>query len=262
VYQKIVGKVTRVHGDALRFHNYLLLLSLPAVAFAQGGPPMVTDDPGTPGDAHWEINIAGMLASTADQNLLQFPYFDINYGLGDRLQLKVETGWVVLRDNNASIRNGADTVLAGVKYRFLDEDKSGISVSTYPQFQFHHFFSATDPELTMPGNQYILPIELSKTFGNWEVNPEVGYLYGTVVASEMFYGVVLAFENLKPWEVLGEVHVNTRLDGGGSATLLNVGCRYAFNPHLNLLAAVGHTVTHTIDTPTELDTYLGVQLEL
>jgi hypothetical protein len=25
---------------------------------AQGGPPMITDDPGTPGNGQWEINVA------------------------------------------------------------------------------------------------------------------------------------------------------------------------------------------------------------
>ena len=25
---------------------------------AQGGPPLVTDDPETPGDGHWEVNLA------------------------------------------------------------------------------------------------------------------------------------------------------------------------------------------------------------
>jgi hypothetical protein len=240
----------------------LLILLLPVTALAQGGPPMVTDDPGTPGDKHWEINIAGILASTYDQTLIQFPYFDINYGLGERVQLKIETGWAILRDNVPSTRTGADTVLAGVKYRFLDEDQAGIAVSTYPQFQFHHFFSSHDPELTEPGNQYILPVELSKTFGNWEINPELGYLYGTVVASEFFYGVVLAFEKAKPWEPLAEIHVNTRLDGTGSVTLLNAGCRYAVNSNINLMAALGHTVTHTNDTATELDAYVGIQLEL
>jgi hypothetical protein len=238
----------------------LLVALLPLSAFAQGGPPMVTDDPGTPGDKHWEINIAGLLATTSEQSLLQFPYFDINYGLGERIQLKIETGWMILRDNVPSTRSGADTVLAGVKYRFLDEDQAGIAISTYPQFQFHHFFSSNDPELTEPGNQYILPFEFTKTFGNWEINPEVGYLYGTVVSSELFYGVVLAFENAKPWEPLAEVHVNTHLDGTGSTTLLNLGFRYSFNPEMNLLSAIGHTVTHIEDAETELDTYLGIQL--
>ncbi len=34
-----------------------LILKDPA-AFAQGGPPLITDDPGTPRDSNWEINVA------------------------------------------------------------------------------------------------------------------------------------------------------------------------------------------------------------
>src|ERR1700722_7772838 len=102
----------------------LLVALLPLSAFAQGGPPMVTDDPGTPGDKHWEINIAGLLDSNADKSLLQFPYFDVNYGWGERIQLKLETGWVILRGDGPQTRNGADTILAGVKWRFVDEDQA------------------------------------------------------------------------------------------------------------------------------------------
>jgi len=240
----------------------LLLCLLPLSALAQGGPPMVTDDPGTPGDQHWEINIAEMLTLANHQNLLQFPYFDINYGVGERLQLKVETGWITAKDNEPSIHMGADTLLAGVKYRFLDEDVAGISISTYPQFQFHHFFSSNDPELTLPGNQYILPFEFSKTFGNLEINPEIGYLYSTQVSSQLFYGVVFAFEKSKPWEPLAEIHINTDLDGTGSTILLNFGFRYTFNPEMNLLCALGRTLTQAYGTPTELDSYFGLQLEL
>jgi hypothetical protein len=223
---------------------------------------MVTDDPGTPGDQHWEINLAGLSTSSPGQVILLLPYFDINYGLGERTQLKVETGWVTVNQSSSTSKSGADTLLVGVKYRFLDQEKAGIAVSTYPQFQFHHFFSSNDPELTEPGNQYILPFEFSKTWGTWEMNPEFGYLYGTVVSSEVFYGVVFAYENLKPWEPLAEVHVNTNLDGTGSVTLLNLGFRYTFNPKMNLLAAAGHTVTSTNGAATQLDTYLGLQLEL
>jgi len=241
--------------------SILLLALFPIKALAEGGPPMVTDDPGTPGNGHWEINIAALGAFTPSQDLIQAPYFDINYGLGERIQLKVETGWVILHEG-VSTRNGADTLLAGVKYRFLDEDTSGVSVSTYPQFQFHHFFSSDDPELTTPGNEVLLPIELSKTLGSWVVNPEVGYIFATEVSHQVFYGVVLAYEQLKPWELLAEVHINTWLDGSGSSTLLNAGFRYAVSPKLNLIGALGHTVTEPDSREQEIDAYLGVQLEL
>jgi len=35
-----------------------LLLGWTAQVLAQGGPPLLTDDPGTPGHRNWEINIA------------------------------------------------------------------------------------------------------------------------------------------------------------------------------------------------------------
>jgi hypothetical protein len=223
---------------------------------------MVTDDPGTPPNGHWEINIGALGALTSQQTLFQAPYFDINYGWGDRTQLKVETGWVILHDGTYGFKNGADTILIGVKERFLDEDKAGVAVSTYPQFQFHHFFSSKDPELTTPGNQILLPLELSKNLGNWAINPEVGYLWGSDVSSQIFYGIVLAFEKLSPWEPLAEIHLNTLLDGTGSTTLLNAGFRYTFNSKMNLLGALGRTVTQPQDQAQEWNTYLALQLEL
>jgi hypothetical protein len=254
--------MSKIEESVKAYALQILALLFPTLAFAQGGPPMVTDDPGTPGDKHWEINLAGLLASTPNQAVLQAPYLDLNYGWGEHTQLKVETGWVNLHDSGADSRRGAGTVLVGVKYRFVDEEKDGVSVSTYPQIQFRHFFSSHDPEIAPPGNQYILPIELSKTLGTWEINPEVGYLYGTTVSSELFYGVVFAYEDAKPWEPLFEIHVNSRFDGSGNTTLVNLGLRYAFNPNLNLLLAAGHTVTHPNDESLEFDGYLGLQIDL
>ena len=42
----------------------LVLLFLPVRALAQGGPPMITDDPDTPGPGYREINLAGLKAKT------------------------------------------------------------------------------------------------------------------------------------------------------------------------------------------------------
>lgn len=36
------------------------MLIAPGVVCAQGGPPYLTNDPGTPGNANWEINLASM----------------------------------------------------------------------------------------------------------------------------------------------------------------------------------------------------------
>ena len=70
----------------------LVLLGAAAtlVAHAQGGPPFRTDDPDTPGNKHWEINFGWIGDRNPGAGQYQVPDFDINYGLGDRIQLKYE----------------------------------------------------------------------------------------------------------------------------------------------------------------------------
>jgi hypothetical protein len=63
-------------------------------AHAQGGPPMITDDPGTPGDGQWEINAAYLEDRTSLARDRSFPHIDFNYGLGEHIQLKYETGYL------------------------------------------------------------------------------------------------------------------------------------------------------------------------
>ena len=59
-------------------------------ARAQGGPPFITDDPGTPGNHHWEINFGWIANHNPGQSYYEIPDVDINYGWGDRIQLKYE----------------------------------------------------------------------------------------------------------------------------------------------------------------------------
>ncbi|MGB2644146.1 MAG: hypothetical protein WA530_12285, partial [Candidatus Acidiferrum sp.] len=62
------------------FFSLLLsfLLSMPGSAFAQGGPPYYTNDPGTPGDFNWEINIGYMPFDYSGQSVAHTPDLDIN----------------------------------------------------------------------------------------------------------------------------------------------------------------------------------------
>ena len=72
------------------FPGLLLLATLSRLAHAQGGPPFRTDDPETPGNKHWEINFGFIGDRNPAAGAYQIPDFDINYGLGDRIQLKYE----------------------------------------------------------------------------------------------------------------------------------------------------------------------------
>src|SRR6187455_3167995 len=94
-------------------HGAVFLVGL-VMAHAQGGPPMITDDPGTPGDGHWEINVAFTTEHSPDERIAEMPLVDLNYGIGERLQLKYEVAWLRLEDDSGR-HDGFSNSLAGVK---------------------------------------------------------------------------------------------------------------------------------------------------
>jgi len=98
-----------------------LLLS-PLLAHAQGGPPFRTDDPETPGNKHWEINFGFIGDHNPAAGAYQIPDFDINYGLGDRVQLKYEIPIAIEETvpQPGQVIGGIGESLLGIKWRFYE----------------------------------------------------------------------------------------------------------------------------------------------
>src|SRR5580700_10016785 len=120
------------------FVPVLFFLFAAANAFAQGGPPYYTNDPGTPGPFNWEINVGYMPFFYSNQSVSHTPDVDINFGIGERIQLTYENAW--LRVQNPSSPVGSRTQFGlgqsnpGVKWRFYDAGEKGLSISVFPQF--------------------------------------------------------------------------------------------------------------------------------
>jgi hypothetical protein len=90
-----------------------LILGRTAQVFAQGGPPLLTDDPGTPGNKNWEINIASTHFRSPGEREIEAPLLDINYGLGDRIQLKYEVPYLFDSDQGAPYLSALGNSLIG-----------------------------------------------------------------------------------------------------------------------------------------------------
>ena len=101
-------------------------------AFGQGGPPLITDDPGTPGAGKWEVIFALTLEKTGQHWLTEVPVIDINYGLGERIQLKYEISGLIADEPGSGPQGGLSNSLVGFKWRFLDEDR------LLPRFRLLH----------------------------------------------------------------------------------------------------------------------------
>jgi hypothetical protein len=97
---------------------------------------MITDDPGTPGDGHWEINLAWTDQRTPGSTLIGLPLLDANYGVGDRLQLNYQASWNILRDEGEGTQSGMSDSQLAVKWRFYDAGETGLQLSAYPRVFF------------------------------------------------------------------------------------------------------------------------------
>src|SRR6204780_4312670 len=119
----------------------LVLAGSGLVARGQGGPPFITDDPGTPGNKHWEINFGWIADHNPGNAYYETPDIDMNYGWGDRIQLKYELPMAVATGPDNTTRAGLGESLFGIKWRPYEYHTKGepksdenmlFSLGTYP----------------------------------------------------------------------------------------------------------------------------------
>ena len=229
-------------------------------SFAQGGPPMLTDDPGTPGSGAWEINSAYVEQRTTQERVRSFPHVDFNYGLGEHIQLKLETGWLFV-DAPEGVKSGLDNSLLGVKWRFLDQERNSIDMSVYPQLQTENSTGSVGRGLANPGPSLFLPVEIGREFGKAKLIGEVGYQYFRTQENEWVVGLLGALEVSDRLELLAEVRSFSEKFLNRGDVILNIGLRQALGSRVKLLASVGTGLTNGPDT-TSFIAYLGIQLML
>ena len=228
-------------------------------AHAQGGPPMITDDPGTPGGGQWEINVAYQDDRTALARDRSFPHVDLNYGWGDHIQLKYETGYLVANGiGSEGVRRDVDDSLLGVKWRFLDQDKAQVDVSMYPQLDLVNSNRSVRRGVAEPGPNLLLPVEAAHAFGSVTLVSEVGYQYSSESPNEWVAGLLGAFEVTKQLELMAEIRSTSEHFLSGGDLIVNVGLRQEIVGHLKLIAAAGTGLRNGTDT-TRFVGYLGFQ---
>lgn len=229
-------------------------------ARAQGGPPMITDDPGTPGDGKFEVNLAVAFERRPHEISWDLPAIDINYGWGDRIQLTLQTAPVFLKRSDRGPIGGLGGTEAALKWRFLDEEKAGVDVSMFPRVIFNIIDSSIRRGLSEDGTRMQLPFQVAKKFGRVALDFEWGALASTVGRSEWLYGLVGGFELTKSTTIMAELHGTSRISFDRDVLAVNVGIRQNLTERCILIASLGHQVRVPEEEELAFMGYFGVQL--
>jgi hypothetical protein len=249
-------KASPVHGELIAEFNlntltWFCLLTTLALSTtlmrAQGGPPFITDDPGTPGNKHWEINFGWDAAHNPGNAYYQTPDIDMNYGWGDRIQLKYELPMAVYTDPDNTTHAGLGESLLGIKWRYYEHHKTGesksdenmnFSLGMYPQASINNPTSAVRRGIVDNGPNYYLPTEFTAQIGWLALNGEVGRWFGNqLTPSRWGRGLIAGHEFNPRFELYSELYdlqdVNRvgitpkqrelTLDAGGRRTLDRTG---------------------------------------
>ena len=239
----------------IRTHCFFVIGFLTTIVSIQAGPPFVTDDPEPPPPGGWEINVPFILDRTPGETEMNAPLFDLNYGLPN-IQLKLEIPVEVIHDDSDGTVSGAGDVLLGVKWRFLNNEKSQLQVGIYPQL-----LGPTGDQtrgLGQGGSAFVLPLLAQKNWGKSTLYGNVGYWWqaGAETRDYVYAGAVLE-RDINERLTLGlELFGNSPKEHGGRSDLaFNFGGSWKLNKHLNLLFSGGRDIvgdTHAM-------AYIGLQ---
>jgi len=236
---------------------------LPRLA-AQGGPPMITDDPGTPGDGHWEINLAWTDERTPGSTEFGLPLLDANYGIGDRLQLNYQAPWTVLRDSGEDTRSGLGDSQLAVKWRFYDAGENGWQASLYPRITFLTPGSNSDRRgLADANTSWLIPFEILKNLGFLSVDADFGRTFSAVPDEEGWMGgLCVGRDVVKGVELDAEVHATTANRVSRCEIAADAGTRIDLSENTTLLLSIGRDVRDTLGPRSSLLTYCGIQIRM
>ncbi|HZW81307.1 MAG TPA: hypothetical protein VFF50_12610 [Candidatus Deferrimicrobiaceae bacterium] len=243
------------------FSAFFFFLTL-APAFAQGGPPYFTNDPGTPGNLNWEINLGYIPFLFSDQSVTHTPDVDINFGIGDRIQLTYENAWLRVQSPSAPAKYGLGQSNPGVKWRFYDKGESGLNISVFPQFFLNNPNDAVRRGITAASESFLLPVEFSKKIGPVDVNYEMGYQFVHKGPDGGFLGLVIGRDITKKLELDMEFYYQHTFHPSVNQPTLDFGGRYKLHSPVVLLLMAGRGLEASRSDQSYFLGYFGIQFLL
>ncbi len=254
------GSIAQRHRNA--FAASALLLVLCGLTHGQGGPPFYTNDPGTPGNHNWEINVAYMPFLYSNQSVSHTPDLDINFGVGNRIQLIYENAWLRDHDPSAKTIYGLGQSNLGVKWRFHGGGESGLNVSVFPQIFINNPDDAVRRGITPASQAFLLPVEFSRKIGPVDVNFEGGYQFVHKGPDSWLTGLVLGHDFTAKLEGDMELYAQGTFHPSFSQPTIGLGGRYKIHRPVVILFMAGRSLEPAQPNQSYFVGYFGLQFLL
>ena len=178
----------------------------------------------------------------------------MNYGWGDRVQLKYEMPYVYNSTNNGPLLSGPGDSKFGVKIRFFQNEKLDLNISTYPQLEINNTQNSVRRNLVYQGPLFLLPLEVTKKVGPVDVDLEVGRWF-TQQQNYWISGLALGHQATRRLEVLGEVY-SDGTPTGAARQHLRLRRTLSLEPQLRWFSSwrAAASVRPAADSPSSSDT--------
>jgi hypothetical protein len=233
----------------------ILVLAMALVALGingtvLAGPPFFTDDPEPVELHHWEAYLFSTWDAASDATAVGGPAVEFNLGAAPELQLHLVVPYATNAPAGGVTTHGLGDIEVGAKYRFLEETDHRPQVGTFPMVEL-----PTGNAHRGLGNGQLwmrVPLWIQKSWGPWTTYGGVGYTINRApgARSYPFAGWLLQRDLNGRLTLGGEIFTHgADAEGGRSATILNGGGYYNFNPGFSLLFSAGRTVQgepHTV----------------
>lgn len=234
---------------------------------AMAGFPFLTDDPGTQGTGHVELDLYVQYSRFNGGSTVSMPAVSFAYGITDNFDISVGLPVTMVQTDGVGTNMGIGDASLGFKFRFIEEDTDGWRPAV-----------AFAPSVIMPtgsqargtGAGYFrgyLPVWLSKTAGDWTffggggLNINEATVGGVRQTNWWYAGLGVTYQIDEKWMVGSEVYYTSPIATGAKDLVgFNVGVVYALAQGHNLMATVGRNVVNARDT-NQFSTLLAYQLK-
>jgi hypothetical protein len=240
----------------------LALLLTSARAVAQGGPPYYTNDPGTPGNHNWEINVGYMPFLYTGSSVSHTPDLDINFGLGDRIQLTYENAWLRVQDPSSPVKYGLGQSNPGVKWRFYDAGEKGWAVSIFPQLFLNNPNDAVRRGITPASQSFLMPAEFTHKLGPFDVDYEFGYQLVHKGPNGWLTGLVVGHDFTHKLEGDLELYNEGSFHPSSDQPTIDFGGRYKIHKPIIFLFMAGRSLEGSSHNQSHFIGYFGLQFLL